>query len=56
MCGSSTAGSGGLDMSLYSAGVVCGDLMARLPVAFDYARKRMGILVGGPQGGDGPQG
>lgn len=36
------AGISGLDISLYSAGIICGDLMARLEVTIDYARQRMG--------------
>ena len=33
----------GLDISLYSAGIVCGDLLARVEWACDYARKRIGF-------------
>ncbi len=39
------AGVGGLDISLYSAGILCGDLLTRLPTCYDYARKRMGFRL-----------
>ncbi len=34
---------GGLDISRYSAGIVCGDLLGRRSVVFDYVNKRLGI-------------
>ncbi|GAX78814.1 hypothetical protein CEUSTIGMA_g6251.t1 [Chlamydomonas eustigma] len=33
-------GVGGLDISLYSGGIICGDLVARAAIAIDYSRKR----------------
>lgn len=33
-----------LDVSVYSTGIVCADLMTRTPVVLDYARKRIGFL------------
>jgi hypothetical protein len=40
------AGVGGLNLSQYSAGIICGDLMARSPMAVDLARKRIGLPRG----------
>ncbi|KXZ51118.1 hypothetical protein GPECTOR_14g99 [Gonium pectorale] len=37
---------GGLDISVYSHGILCGDLLARLPWAIDYTHKRMGFRPG----------
>lgn len=37
------AGVGGLDISIYSAGIVCGDLLGRLPCVIDYPRKRIAL-------------
>lgn len=37
------AGLGGLDISLYSAGIICGDLLTRCDMVIDYARKRIGF-------------
>jgi hypothetical protein len=34
--------SGGLDISLYSAGMVCVDLLSRMQVVIDYPNKRIG--------------
>mmetsp|Transcript_4215 Transcript_4215/g.11372 ORF Transcript_4215/g.11372 Transcript_4215/m.11372 type:complete len:593 (+) Transcript_4215:139-1917(+) len=36
-------GISGLDISIYSAGILGGDLLARFEVIIDYARKRLGI-------------
>jgi hypothetical protein len=33
---------GGLDISLYSAGMVCADLLSRMQVVVDYPNKRIG--------------
>mmetsp|Transcript_36269 Transcript_36269/g.80722 ORF Transcript_36269/g.80722 Transcript_36269/m.80722 type:complete len:304 (+) Transcript_36269:2-913(+) len=38
------AGVGGLDISLYSSGIICGDLVARLAMVIDYSRRRIGFL------------
>ena len=38
---------GGLDISLYSAGIVCADLLARRGFALDLAGRRMGLARGG---------
>ena len=35
------ATSGGLDVSVYSAGNICGDLLGRVDVAFDYVNQRL---------------
>jgi hypothetical protein len=40
---------GGLDISLYSSGIICGDFLARLPVVIDYPRKRIGLRLPTPQ-------
>mmetsp|Transcript_20326 Transcript_20326/g.52029 ORF Transcript_20326/g.52029 Transcript_20326/m.52029 type:complete len:651 (-) Transcript_20326:36-1988(-) len=37
-------GSGGLDLSLYTAGIICSDLMSRMHVVVDYARRRIAFL------------
>ena len=37
------AGVGGLDISIYSGGIICGDLVSRLSLVLDYARKRIGV-------------
>ncbi|MEW5300335.1 MAG: hypothetical protein WDW36_003272 [Sanguina aurantia] len=34
----------GLDISVYSMGLMCGDLMGRLPMVLDYSAKRIGFL------------
>ncbi len=34
---------GGLDISIYSHGILCGDLLARLEWAIDYTHKRIGF-------------
>lgn len=34
---------GGLDISMYSSGIICGDLVARIPMIIDYSRKRIGF-------------
>jgi hypothetical protein len=34
---------GGLDISLYSAGIICGELLDRMQVVFDYPRQRLGF-------------
>jgi hypothetical protein len=39
------AGVGGLDISHHSYGILCGDLLTRLPTVLDYARKRIGFRV-----------
>ena len=36
-------GISGLDISIYSAGIIGGDLLARFEVVIDYARKRLGL-------------
>jgi hypothetical protein len=36
---------GGLDISLYSAGMVCIDLLSRMQVVLDYPNKRIGWKV-----------
>jgi len=41
-------GSGGLDLSLYTCGILCADLMARMHVVVDYARSRIAFLDGRP--------
>jgi len=38
------AGAGGLDLSLYTAGVICADLLARATVIVDYPRRRAAFL------------
>lgn len=38
------AGMSGLDISVYSSGIMCGDLVARLALAIDYSNKRVGFL------------
>ncbi len=35
----------GLDVSRYTAGILCGDLLARRRVVYDYARRRVGFGV-----------
>ncbi|GLI68595.1 hypothetical protein VaNZ11_013065 [Volvox africanus] len=37
---------GGLDISIYSHGILCGDLLARLEWAIDYTHKRIGFRRG----------
>ncbi|GIL64859.1 hypothetical protein Vafri_18699 [Volvox africanus] len=37
---------GGLDISIYSHGILCGDLLARLDWAIDYTHKRIGFRHG----------
>ena len=37
------AGVGGLDISLYSAGIICGDLLARVDWVAEYSGKRIGF-------------
>ncbi|KAG2450815.1 hypothetical protein HYH02_004650 [Chlamydomonas schloesseri] len=37
---------GGLDISIYSHGILCGDLLARLEWAVDYTHKRIGFRRG----------
>lgn len=37
------ASAGGLDISLYSAGIICVDLLLRQPVIFDYVRSQIGF-------------
>ncbi|KAL6750622.1 hypothetical protein V8C86DRAFT_2802072 [Haematococcus lacustris] len=39
------AGVGGLDISLYSSGIICQDLIARLAIVIDYPRKRIGLRL-----------
>lgn len=34
---------GGLDISIYSHGILCGDLLSRLEWAVDYTHKRIGF-------------
>lgn len=34
----------GLDLSHYTAGILCGDLLARCRLVFDYARRRVAII------------
>lgn len=34
----------GLDISVYSMGLMCGDLMGRVPMVLDYSAKRIGFL------------
>jgi len=34
----------GLDLSLYTAGIICADLMARCTVFVDYARRRVAFV------------
>ena len=48
------AGKGGLDISLYSAGIICGDMLARMPAVIDYARKRIGFRLPAPQSAQQP--
>jgi len=38
------AGAGGLDLSLYTAGVICADLLSRSTVIVDYPRRRAAFL------------
>ena len=38
------AGPGGLDLSVYTSGIICGDLMARCTVILDYARQRVAFV------------
>ena len=33
----------GLDMSMYSAGIIAADLLSRLDLLLDYPRQRMGF-------------
>jgi hypothetical protein len=33
---------GGLDISLYSAGIICAGLLDRMHVVLDYSRQRFG--------------
>lgn len=33
----------GLDVSRYTAGILCGDLLARRRVVYDYANNRVGV-------------
>jgi hypothetical protein len=42
---------GGLDISLYSAGMVCVDLLSRMQVVLDYTNKRIGWLPPPPTSG-----
>lgn len=42
------AGAGGLDISAYTAGILCGNLMARCGVVLDYARQRIAFLPAEP--------
>ena len=37
------AGVGGLDISIYSGGIICGDLVSRMALVLDYPRKRIGV-------------
>lgn len=41
--------SDGLDLTLYSSGILCGDIMNRCTVVLDYARNR--IMFGPTQNG-----
>lgn len=41
----------GLDISVYSMGLMCGDLMGRVPMVLDYSAKRIGFLKGPTIGG-----
>lgn len=34
---------GGLDISCYSAGIICGDLMQRNALVIDYVNRRLGL-------------
>ncbi len=45
MCASSGA-MGGLDISVYSSGILCGDLLARTELCVDVTRKRIGFRRG----------
>ena len=36
---------GGLDISMYSGGIICGDLVARKAMVLDISRKRVGFRV-----------
>jgi hypothetical protein len=38
---------GGIDLSVYTAGIVCGDLLSRCRVVLDYARSRIAIVPEG---------
>ncbi|KAK9832838.1 hypothetical protein WJX81_005582 [Elliptochloris bilobata] len=40
--------SDGLDLSLYTAGIICADLMARCTVIVDYARSRVAFIPTAP--------
>ena len=40
--------SDGLDLSLYTAGIICADLMARCTVFVDYARRRVAFVPKAP--------
>lgn len=42
-------GSGGLDLSLYTVGIICSDLMARMHVVVDYARRRIAFVEPPPK-------
>jgi hypothetical protein len=37
-------GPGGLEMSVYTSGIICANLMARCTVIVDYARGRMAFV------------
>ena len=32
-----------MDISLYSSGIICGDLVGRMAMVLDYSRKRIGV-------------
>jgi len=34
---------GGMDVSLYSAGIVCGDLLSRTDIVLDYVNQQIGL-------------